>query len=333
MDLQIQQAVGRGTFLSISYLGGLGRRLPNFLNLNLNPASVTTKTITIAGDANGHGPLGANGTTYTVPIYTNYGNTALFGTGATSFSSITEFTSNVNSNYNALVAEVVNHSLKSIDFDANYTWSHSLDFAQSANTQSTTQGWYDPFSHARYNYGDSQWNIPNRFVAFVLYRLPNLHGGSPLKWIVNDWSLDDSFQMQNGLPFTAGTSGSITGAAASGWNGAGGPSLIPQIGYDTFRYPRRIVDDARLQKSVVFEGSKTIQSVDLILNAFNIANHQNITGFAATYLYSVSGTTATYTGQNGTTGSNLSFMVPNNSNSSNFTYSPRNVEIAAKINF
>jgi len=26
-------------------------------------------------------------------------------------------------------------------------------------------------------------------------------------------------------------------------------------------------------------------------------------------------------------------MVPNNSNSSNFTFSPRNVEIAAKINF
>jgi hypothetical protein len=30
---------------------------------------------------------------------------------------------------------------------------------------------------------------------------------------------------------------------------------------------------------------------------------------------------------------NKSFMVPNASNSSNFTYTPRNVEIAARINF
>src|ERR1039458_5641093 len=46
--------------------------------------------------------------------------------------------SNINSNYGALVGEVVNHSLKNIQFDANYTWSHGLDFAQNALTHSTT---------------------------------------------------------------------------------------------------------------------------------------------------------------------------------------------------
>jgi outer membrane receptor protein involved in Fe transport len=332
-DVQIQQALGNGTFLSVSYLGSLGRDLPNFLDVNLNPTT-TTKTITVAGDPNGLGPLGANGATVTVPVYTSFGNTALLGPSAVNFSTVTEFISNVNSSYNALVGEILNRSLKSITFDANYTWSHSLDFAQNALTQGSAETWYDPYGNAHVNYGSSQWNIPNRFVAYALYNFPNLHGGSPLKWLVNDWSLDDSFQMQNGLPFTAGVSGRPSGSAVptgSFWNGAGGPSIIPQIGYDTYRYPRRIVDDARLQKSVVFEGSKTIHSVDLILNAFNVANHQNITGFSATYLYSLSGTTATYTGVNGT--GNKSFMVPNNSNSSNFTYSPRNVEIAAKINF
>ena len=218
-DLQVQQDLAKGTVLSVSYMGGLGRRLPNFLNQNLNPTTTTTKTITIAGDPNGIGPLGATGATYTSTIYTNYGNTALFGSGAANFSSITEFLSNVNSSYNALVGEVVNHSLKSVDFDANYTWSHSLDFAQGANTQATTQMWYDPYSNAHANYGNSQWNIPNRFVAYALYRFPNLPGANPLKWVANDWSLNDSFTMQNGLPFTAGESGSITGAASSGWNG------------------------------------------------------------------------------------------------------------------
>ena len=330
-DLQLQQALGRGTIFSVSYLGGLGRELPNFLDVNLNPTT-TVETIKVAGDPNGLGPLGANGATVTVPVYTGYGNTALLGPSATNFQAITEMISNVNSSYNALVGEVLNRSLKWITFDANYTWSKSLDFAQNANTQGAGESWYDPYGNAHVNYGDSQWNIPNRFVGYALYSFPNMHGDSPLKWVTNDWSLDDSFQMQNGLPFTAGVSGRPTGAILTSWNGTGGPTIIPQIGYDTFKYPRRIVDEARLQKSFIFEDNPTrVHSVDLILNAFNVANHQNITGFAATYLYSLSALTATYTGVNGT--GNKSFMVPNNSNSSNFTYSPRNVEIAAKINF
>ena len=72
--------------------------------------------------------------------------------------------------------------------------------------------------------------------------------------MVNDWSLNDSFQMQNGLPFTAGVSGRPTSALNTSWNGTGGPSIIPQIGYDTYKYPRRIVDDARVQKSVRLRG-------------------------------------------------------------------------------
>jgi outer membrane receptor protein involved in Fe transport len=329
-DLQVQQSLGKGTYLSLSYLGGLGRRLPNFLDLNLNPTT-TTKTITIAGDPNGSGRLGATGSTVTVPVYSSYGNTALFGSAASSFQGISEFISNVNSNYNAAVVEVLNRSLKSIQFDANYTWSHALDYAQNANTQGAAESWYDPYGNPRVNYGDSAYNVPNRFVAYALYKFPNLHTSNWAKYLVNDWSLNDSFQMQNGLPFTAGVSGKPSGSIAGSWNGAGGPTIIPQIGYNTFRYPRRIVDDVRLQKSVVFEGDHSVRSVDLLLNVFNIANHQNITSYRATYLYSLSGTTATYTGQDGT--GSQSFKVPNNSNSSGFLYTPRDVEIAARFNF
>jgi hypothetical protein len=326
-DLQVQQAVGKGTFLSMSYLGGLGRRLPNFLDLNLNPTTTTT-TISIAGDPNGKGPLGATGSTVTVPVYTAYGNTALFGAAASSFQGISEFVSNVNSNYNAFVAEIVNRSLKSIQFDANYTWSHALDYAQNASTQGAAESWYDPYGNTKVNYGNSNYNVPQRFVGYVLYNFPNLPSSNLLKWAVNGWSINDSFQMQNGLPFTAGVSGKPTGSAASSWNGTGGPSIIPGIGYNTMRYPRRIVDDVRLQKEFSFERGRSLQ---LILNTFNIANHQNITGFQATYLYSLSSTTATYTGQDGSGAK--TFMVPNNSNSSGFLYTPRQVEISARINF
>jgi len=331
-DLLLQQDLGKGTVFALSYLGGLGRRLPNFLNLNLDPTSVATTSITVAGDPNGKGPLGANGTTLTVPVYTKYGNAALFGSGAANFSSITQFVSNVNSNYNALVGEIVNRSLKKITFNANYTWSHALDFMQNSNTQGTANAWYDPFGNARVNYGSSGYNVPNRFVAYALYNLPNINSANPLKWVLNGWSINDSFQMQNGLPFTAGGSSKPSGAIGSSWNGAGGTSIIPQIGYNTQRFPRRIVDDVRIQKEVSFEGGRNIQ---LMLNVFNVANHQNVTSYQASYLYALStsgtATTATYTGQDGTGAK--SFKVVNNSNASAFLYTPRQVEISARFNF
>jgi len=68
-----------------------------------------------------------------------------------------------------------------------------------------------------------------------------------------------------------------------------------------------------------------------MLNVFNIANHQNVTSFQSTALYTLSGLTATYTGQAGAGAK--TFMVPNNSNNSGFLYTPRQVEISARINF
>ena len=138
-DLQIQQGIGRGRSCPSATWRSMGRRLPNFLNVNLNPATVTTQTITIAGDDNAKGPLGANWHHHQVPVYTSYGNTALLGASAPNFGAVTEMLSNVNSSYNAAVVEIVNRSLKTITFDANYTWSHALDYAQNAFTQGAIQ--------------------------------------------------------------------------------------------------------------------------------------------------------------------------------------------------
>lgn len=325
-DLSLQQGIGKGTVFELSYLGALGRELPNFLDVNLNPTT-TTKTITVADDDSGEGPLGKTGSQVTVPVFTGYGNTNLFGSAASSYQAITEYISNINSNYNALVAEILNRSLHSVQFDANYTWAHALDFSQNGTSDGgNTNNWYNPYGDYRLNYGNSNYNVPNRFVTYVLYNFPGVNSGNPLKWVANGWSLDDSFQMQNGLPFTAGASGKPSGAISSDWNGSGSSTLIPQIGVNTYRYPRHMVDDARVQKEFSFEGGR---SLELSLDAYNLANHQNITSFVASYLYSLSGTTATYTGQDGLN----TFEVPNNSNNSSFLFTPRNVEIIARVNF
>ncbi len=334
-DLSLQQAVGRGTVVQLSYLGALGRDLTNFLDVNLNPTTTPT-TLTVTDDANGVGPLGANGSTITVPVFTAFGNTgnpelqSTNGTGsaALDYDAIGEMVSNINSNYNAFVAEILNRSLHNIQFDANYTWSHALDFSQQANTEGTYNNWYNPYGDARVNYGNSAWDIPNRFVAYALYNFPGMNARNQLKWLANGWSLDDSFQMQNGLPFTAGVAGYAGNGILNDLNGSSGSTVIPQIGVNTYRFPRQIVDDARVQKDVAFEGGRNLE---LSLNAYNLANHQNTTGYEATYLYYVSGSNLEYTGVNGQGAKD--FMVRDASNNSGFLYTPREIEIVGRFTF
>jgi hypothetical protein len=327
-DLLLQQEVGKGTIFALSYLGALGRELPNFLDLNLNPSTVQNVTITVS-DSSGKGPL-ANGATYTVPTYTGYGNTALLGSSASKFQAITQVTSNINSSYHAMVAEIQNRSLKNLQFDANYTWSHALDFAQNATTTTTGNNWYDPYSDARANYGNSSFDVRNRFTAYAIYSLPGVRNSSPLRWVANGWSIGDNFQMQSGLPYSLALSSySSYKSVLTGWNGSGGTSFIPMIGPNTLRYPRRIVDDLRVQKEVSFTDRYKLQ---LMANVFNVANHQNVDGITNTaYVFSSCGSSCPLQGT--ATYQSSTYQQVTSSNNSGFLYTPRQIEVSTRFTF
>jgi len=335
-DLMVQREVGHGTVAQISYLGGLGRRLPNFLNLNLTSKQNVAVTIS---DSTGLSPL-SNNTVLSVPTYMSYGNTSLLGAAAAGYQGITDMVSNVNSNYHALVVEVQNRSLGWLQFDANYTWSHSMDFAQNSATTTSTNNWYDPFGSARQNYANSSFNVPNRFVAYANFRQPKIHIASKsLDYLVNGWSLNDSFWMQNGLPYSPAISMTSYTGMSSGLNGAGGASFIPTSymaagGLNRLRYPRRMSDDVRLQKDLTF--SK--YHVALMANAFNLANHQNVDGISNT-MYKLSSATCTtaqtaagYAGCSTLTYQSTYGQVTSSNNSS-FLLTPRLIEIAARLTF
>ena len=333
-DLQVQQQLGRGTFFQVSYLGAQGRELPNFLDVNLNPTpydpvaaplGVRNVAVTVV-DTTGKGPI-PNGTVLNTPVYQSYGNTALLGPSASSFNAISEYISNVNSSYNAVAFEVQNRSLRSIQFDASYTWSHSLDFYQNATTAGATQSWYDPYGNQRVNYGNSTFNIPNRFVGYALYNLPGVSSGHHLlRYATNDWSLDNSFQFQTGLNYSYGTSGSVSNNAINaGFNGAGGPSFIPQLGHNNFTFNRVLVDDVRVEKQFPIHERYNLQ---VFLQAFNVANHQNETSVNGTAFQfakvSTSAGTATYQSNFGTV---------SKTNNSGFSYTPRQLELSARLFF
>ncbi|HXS13626.1 MAG TPA: TonB-dependent receptor [Acidobacteriaceae bacterium] len=332
LDLQVQQNLGKGNIFQVSYLGALGRELPNYLDVNLAPPQFTEYVQATAG------PIA--GTLTAVPTFGSCPSSAPtcnpYPTGYlnTNFGNITELISNINSSYNGLVFEIQNRSVRGLQFDANYTWAHALDFNQNASSTTSTNNWLNPYASARDNYGTSQFNVGNRFVGYVVYTLPNLHSGSALKYLTNEWTVGNTFQMQNGLPFSAQIGSGFNSAAAlnSSWNGAPSVFYIPVIGINTYQVPRAIVDDMRLQK-----GFRFTERFNLLLqaNMYNVANHQNFTTSEINQnVYNfASGSVGSQTTPAQLTYLPTTFQSRSGSNNSGFLYTPREFEIGARLEF
>ena len=338
-DLTLQQNFGGNTVFSISYLASVGRELTNFVNTNLvNTQAPNNNSSSGNGWTNVNyvvqpgsgtstcGPL-ACGSTYTAKVYN-------FGYINPAFNQVTDIVSNINSSYNALVAEVVNHGFRYADFDANYTWSHALDQNQNQSTQASTNTPLDPYASQTASHGNSNFNVPNRFVAYAVLKYPKSFSGFK-STLLDGWNLDPLVQVQNGLPYSLTTSGFPSGASASsGWNGAGaGTAYVPNIGRNTFQLRRDAVFDLRAEKQILLHDRYNLQ---LLGECFNVFNHENYTGVNSVGYDFGSGTSAT--AANGTTTYTTpltyapSFGTYNNANS-NYAYSPRQVQLALRLEF
>jgi outer membrane receptor protein involved in Fe transport len=321
-DLSAQREVARSTFLTVEYMGALSRELPNFLNINLDPANLKTTTLTITpGTGGACGPL-ACGTPIPATYYTRPFRNAHYG-------SITDVASNINASYHGLVADVQNRGNKYAQFDANYTWSHALDYNQNASTGGTSNNWWDPNGNDRANYGNSNYNVPNRFVAWALLTYPGVHHGV-MKYVSDGWHLNPVFQIQNGLPYSASVSGTISGAAGSGLTGSGNSGYLLQLGRNTFKQPKTAVADMRLQKDLRFTERFNLE---LLAEAFNLANHVNVTAVNSG-AYSISGSSIRYNPFNPGTGltGQSGFGSITNANST-FVYSQRQIQLGMKLDF
>ncbi len=348
-DLAIQQDLGYHTSMAVSYLGALGRNLTGFVDQNL-PTSTSNITYTVA-DTTGLGPLAA-GTRITSPFYakllaasvTNPGGVAATCAAgqngpnayASSFrpngcyGALTAISSNLNSSYSALAAQLRHQITSGLSFEADYTWSHAIDYGVNAQTFTATNTQTDPTS-LRPDYGNSDNNVPNRLVVYATYETPK-HFHGPLGYLLNSYEIAPSFAGQNGLPFSATTSGTPTtalttagtqSAISSAINGSGGAARIPVLGRNRFQQPRTLVADLRLSKRFDL---KEHSNFELVIEGFNLANHQNVTSVNTT-AYSI-GTSATAD----TLTYNSAFGTRSTVNS-NLAYSTRQVQVGARFHF
>ncbi len=160
----IEQQIPFSTVLKFAYVGTRGVHLDNLRDINT-------------------GQLGLAGAT-TVSAARSY----------PFFAQINEIETHQVSNYDALqvTAERRAHG---VGFLASYTYSHALD-ESTASPGSVT----DPYN-VRYDYGNSDLDIPNRFVASATYELPikakGVFGG-----FVQGWQLNTILQYYDGFPFS-----------------------------------------------------------------------------------------------------------------------------------
>ena len=344
-DLTVEREISKNTVVSLSYLGSFGRSLPDFFDTNTG-AALTNITYTVGSG----GPLPAGA--YTTALYATTSTVTKTPAGAVvssssttrpnpNFGTMSEIFSGISSSYNALSIQLNRRMSQHLQFMGSYTWSHSLDFGQNASTFSDTNDLLVPTS-IKPEYGNSIFNVPNRVVASAIIESP-WHVGGVLGYLANDWQLAPIYAAQSGLPYslvTAGTppsiilstntdpaTGNITtvtaNALGAGVNGSNGRKGIDVIGRNTFQMKRTIDMDLRLSKKVRFTER---YSAEVLGEAFNIFNHQNVTGVNNTG-YIVGGSAA-----NPTLNFNSSFGSVTNSNS-NFAYTSRQVQIGFRFLF
>jgi outer membrane receptor protein involved in Fe transport len=332
-DLTVEQQLSKNDVFSVSWLGSWGRRLPDFVDTNLptpTPVSFTVES------GNSKGPL-PNGYTLT----TN----AFFATANPNkrpnpnFSSITDIFSGVTSNYEAMVAQFKHRVSYYFSVDANYAWSHALDYGENNTTGASATALLDP-TNLRLDYGNSNQNIPNRLVIFGVLDSPwRVHG--PLGYLANDFELSPDFQAQTGLPYSVNINGSSSTLAVSptgpsesiistsSFNGSGGADRLPVFNRNAFQQPKTYVVDLRASKRVTL---RERYALEFFGEAFNLANHQNVTSVNAT-AYTVSNTTVNGAHVNELLPYSTPFSQVTATNNSNFAYNVRQLQLGLRLKF
>ncbi len=324
-DLTFERELGWNTVFSASYIGSLGRSLPDFVDSNINTA-VTVPVNYLVVDATGNSKL-PNGSTYSTDVYSTRHNP--------NYGSMTDIFSGISSSYNALVIQVNHRMSNNIQFNLNYTYSHSIDFGQNGTTFTDTNDLLVPDDIALEK-GNSIFDVRQRFVGSVVANSPwKVDGWAG--YLLNGWQLSPIYQAQTGLPYSLVVSGSAPGGLGGGINGSNGRKGLDVFGRATFNLPSTQVLDIRLAKMFTFNERYRLE---VLGDFFNLFNHVNVTGVNNTgYIISTSGTV---TGPNSSTVPcskaapclryNAPFGSVTNANS-NYAYSSRQIQIGAKFYF
>ena len=194
--LGFQYQLPSETVIEISYAGSRGDRLFAFYNGNQYPHGFAT---------NGPRP-------FTPPASSN----VIVG-------SIPTFRSNAYSNYHSLQAHIEKRVSHGLQLEASYTYSHSLDDASSADLGSLNNGDFRDQLNPALDYGNSDFDARQHFVASFMYELPfgkgHAFGGNAsgfLNQLIGNWQMAGIVSASTGNYFTVSDATSNIGVDCAG---------------------------------------------------------------------------------------------------------------------
>lgn len=330
-DAVMEYEFAKNTVLSVSYLNSMGRNLINFLDINLPTTRPATNTFTLPG----------SGASFTVPSY---------GTQArpnTNFNQIGQITNAVDSDYNAMVIQVMRRMTNGFQMQSSYTFSKATDNGQVSQTfvPSNLNQTFDPLQ-PELEFGRSNFDVPHKFVLSAVWQ-PNYFKDENrfAHHLFDGWTLAPIVTISSGTPYTGSISGTLsnsstvgaTGVAclnthSGGLNCASGLSRVPTIEKNTFRSRNRKLWDMRVSRTF---GIRERMGLEFIAEAFNVLNRANVTS-TNTGQYSL-GTCTVAAGTNNATcplTANSAFGTPTTTGINNGTnFRERQVQFAVRFKF
>jgi outer membrane receptor for ferrienterochelin and colicin len=204
--LDIQREIMPKTVLDVKYVGTAGHKLFRAEDINRQPGSLL--------------PLGST-------IVDNFGRT-LYGLGGRlngNYGRLRTWENAVNSNYNSLQASVKHQMSHGLLFNADYTYSHSIDNGSTWHSGATTsngaaggEGFTSDQTLPGLDRGNSVYDIRHRLVFNYVWQLPGQNLKGAMGVIAGGWSLNGIWQFQSGAhwePFTS-TPADLDGTLANG---------------------------------------------------------------------------------------------------------------------
>jgi hypothetical protein len=322
-DLSLEQQLGKGTTLTIGWVGTRGMRLPYSIDLNQPAWTGATRTYDVVNS------VGVTTSTVTVPFYPS-ATTAGLAKPSPNDGNFSVGYSGLNTWYNAM-AVTVKHQM-GYGFEAlfNYTWAHNEDAGQTGNgggTVNTGGGAFfgtdvilDPFN-PREQYSNpainmtreqarSDLDMRGRFVGSLVFTSKFNLTNRAEAFAANGWTIAGTATEQTGFPQTAFmssnppsgvyTTGAGAMATAAGQDGGAtggtdntnnGPSSAygraPQDKRNGYPGPGVHNFDMRVSREFPIMEKFRFQ---VLAEAFNIVNHRNGLQIASTaYAYTSPG--------------------------------------------
>lgn len=175
-NLTVEQSFGPNTVFSIAYVGSVSRDLQSLEQYQFAPPG-----------------------TPGVPTSTNFLGLSIIGNQG--FGS-----------YNSLQAKFHSRFSKQFESLASFTWSHAVDNGSNDAVQVIPSGIANP----NINRGDSDYDVRSSFSEALTYKIPSVRWHNPLRYIVQDWSLNDLLSLHTPLPFDVNGDNSIVNYTVTG---------------------------------------------------------------------------------------------------------------------